>query len=122
VFWVEENHGATSVQFLPEQLREETTMRNPHVGEHEHPIELSGDGIMRQAKMTAHDYLLAGIADVEELFKPGVYDRPVTEAHPELVAAYAQIAAIDAGAAIIAQQVRAGLEAIAEAIVESRET
>jgi hypothetical protein len=68
----------------------------------EHPIELSGEGIMRQAKMTAHDYLPAGTTNIDELFGLGT-----ARAHPELVAAYAQIAAIDAGAAIIAQQVRA---------------
>jgi hypothetical protein len=33
----------------------------------EHPIELSGEGIMRQAKMTAHDYMLAAITDIRRL-------------------------------------------------------
>ena len=82
----------------------------------EHPIELSGDGIMRQAKMTAHDYLLAGIKDIDELFGKGTARK-----HPALVTVYAQIAVIDGGDGIIAQQVRAGLAAIAEAISDCRE-
>src|SRR5262249_42486290 len=77
----------------------------------EHPIELSGDGIVWQAKKAAHDYLVAGIADIDKLFGEGT-----ARAHPELVTAYAQIAAIDASATIVAQQVRAGIETVAEAI------
>jgi hypothetical protein len=43
----------------------------------EHPIELSGDGIMR---MTAHDYLLAGATDIDKLFgalRPSVAGREI---------------------------------------------
>lgn len=72
------------------------------------PISLSGDDLMRQAKMTAHDFLLAAVHDVDEIFGLGI-----SREHPELVAAYVQAAAMDFGAASIARHIRAGLDAIA---------
>jgi hypothetical protein len=74
-------------------------------------IEISGDTVMRQAHMTAHDFLLHAKADVEAVLGKGA-----TEKHSEIVAAYLQTGAIDGGATIIARQIRAGLDAIAEAI------
>jgi hypothetical protein len=81
-----------------------------------HPIELSGQEILEQAKMTAHDYLLAGMTDIDKLFGAGA-----ARSHPELVTAYARIAAIDAGATSITQQVRAGLDTVADAVLACRE-
>jgi hypothetical protein len=78
-------------------------------------IDLDGDGIMRQAKMTAYDYILSGIADINKLFGEGT-----AQSHPEYVIAYAQIAALDGGSTIVAQQLRAGLDAIAAAIENYR--
>ena len=77
----------------------------------EHRIELNGDGMLRQAKMTAHDYMLAALDDIDEIFGRGTAKK-----HPELVAAYIQTASIDLAGAIIAQQIRAGLDHIAEEI------
>lgn len=81
-----------------------------------HTIELDGDGLMRQAKMTAHDYMSVAITDINEMFGKGAAKK-----HPELVAALMKTAALDFGASIIAQQIRSGLDAIAQAISASRE-
>lgn len=75
-----------------------------------HSITIDGDTMLRQAKMTAHDYLLSAVHDIDEVLGTGTARK-----HPELIAAYLQTAAIDCGATIIAQQVRAGLEDIADA-------
>lgn len=77
----------------------------------EHPITISADTMLRQAKMTAHDYMLAAKTDIDEIWGDGYAAQ-----HPELVAAYMQTAAMDFGAGIIAQQIRAGLEEIATQI------
>jgi hypothetical protein len=77
----------------------------------EHRLEISSDTMMRQAKMTAHDYMLAAKSDIDDIWGEGY-----AKQHPELVGAYIQTAAMDFGANIIAQQVRAGLEEIAEAV------
>jgi hypothetical protein len=80
-----------------------------------HPIELSADDLMRQAKMTAHDYLLAAINDIDETLGQGTARK-----HPELIAAYIQTAAMDFAGGIIAQQIRAGLDHIAEVLEERK--
>jgi hypothetical protein len=61
----------------------------------EHPITISSDDLMRQAQMTAHDYMLGASTDIDRVFGEGVARK-----HPELVAAYIQTAALDFGAAI----------------------
>jgi hypothetical protein len=68
---------------------------------------------MRQAHMTAHDYLLHAISDIDSALGLGEARK-----HPELIAAYMQAAALDFGAAIIAQQIRAGLQDIADGITD----
>ena len=75
------------------------------------PITITGDTIMRQAHMTAHDYLMHALSDIDELMGKGA-----AEKYPQIVAAYLNAAATDCGATIIAQQVRLGLDAIAESI------
>jgi hypothetical protein len=55
---------------------------------------------MRQAPMTAHDYLLSAVHDIDEVLGKG-YAR----AHPELMAAFIQTAALDFGAAVIARAI-----------------
>jgi hypothetical protein len=77
----------------------------------EHRSEIDSSELMRQATMTAHDYLLKAVDDVEEIYGKGASNK-----YPNLVAAYIQTAALDMGTAIIAQQVRAGLDEIAEAV------
>jgi len=56
--------------------------------------------LMRQAQMTAHDYMHSAKNDAGELFGAGFAIR-----HPELVAAYMQTAAMDFGAAVIARAI-----------------
>ena len=69
--------------------------------------------LMRQAHMTAHDYMMHVINDIDELLGDGY-----AKQHPELIAAYMQTAALDLVAAIIAKETSAGLEKIACAILE----
>lgn len=71
----------------------------------EHRIEISGATIMRQAAMTAHDWMMSARSDIDEIFGDGTAKK-----HPELIAAYMNAAAIDEAGTIIAQQVRCGLE------------
>jgi len=54
--------------------------------------------LFRQAPMTAHDYMMKAIDDIDELLGKGY-----AKQHPELIAAYMQTAAIDFGTAIIAR-------------------
>lgn len=65
---------------------------------------LTADKLMGQAMMTAHDYMAHAVHDIDEIFGPGY-----AKAHPELVAAYMQTAAIDFAATF-------GLQGIAESI------
>jgi hypothetical protein len=46
--------------------------------------------LFRQAPMTAHDYMMHGIKDIDELLGEGY-----AEAHPELLAAYMTTCALD---------------------------
>jgi hypothetical protein len=48
------------------------------------------DTLMRQAHMTAHDYMLNARVDIDSIFGAGY-----AKAHPELVAAYMQTAVRD---------------------------
>jgi|HubBroStandDraft_6_1064221.scaffolds.fasta_scaffold1012246_1 hypothetical protein len=68
---------------------------------------LTPDGAMRQAWMTAHDYMLNAKSDIDEMFGPGYAAK-----HPELVGAYMQAAAADYAAWVQLDR----LEAIASAL------
>jgi hypothetical protein len=68
--------------------------------------------LMRQAGMTAHDYLLGGVHDIDEIMGKGY-----AKAHPELLAAYIQTAALDFHATFLAQQIGDALRAIGDALV-----
>jgi hypothetical protein len=72
-----------------------------------HRVEADSTTLMRQAPMTAHDYLLSAVHDIDEMLGKG-YAR----AHPELIAAFIQTAALDFGAAVIAR----AIEGVADAI------
>jgi hypothetical protein len=74
-------------------------------------ISIGYDALLRQAGMTAHDYMLAGITSIDDLFGKGY-----AKAHPELLAAYMQTAAIDFHSAIIVKDLGGALERIANAL------
>ena len=63
-------------------------------------IEAGSETLFRQAPMTAHDYMLKAIDDIDKLLGKGY-----AKQHPELIAAYMQTAAIDFGTAIIARAI-----------------
>jgi len=69
------------------------------------------DTLMRQGPMTASLYLSKAIDDIDVQL-----GKDAARKHPEIVAALVQAAAIDEVGSVIAQQIRAGLDAIAAAI------
>lgn len=74
-------------------------------------ITIDGGTILRQSHMTAHDLLRAAVDAVDQQYGDGAHKK-----YPQIVAAFITAAATDGGATIIAQQVRAGLDAIAEEV------
>jgi UDP-glucose 4-epimerase len=66
--------------------------------------------LMRQAPMTASTYLLEAVRSVDAQLGPGAAVK-----HPELVAAFMQVCAIDFGAAVIAKTVWDNADVVAEA-------
>ena len=72
-------------------------------------ITASADTLMNQAPATTQVYLLKAIDYIDNEFGIGY-----AKANPALVGAFIQASATDLGCAIIAQQVRAGLESIME--------
>jgi hypothetical protein len=70
-------------------------------------IEAGNETLLRQAPMTAHDYLLKAVSNIDEILGEG-YAR----AHPELLGAFIQTAALDFGAAVIASAIQDELGAI----------
>ena len=73
----------------------------------------SASTLLDQAQKTAHDYLIDAVKNIDEELGEGYAAR-----HPELIAAYMSVAAKDFETGMMAQQLRAGLDAIAEAIKE----
>ena len=63
-------------------------------------ITAGNETLLRQAPMTAHDYMMKAISDIDELLGEGYAKK-----HPELIGAYMQTAAIDYGSAIIARAI-----------------
>jgi hypothetical protein len=63
-------------------------------------VTAGNETLFRQAPMTAHDYMMKAISDIDELLGKGY-----AKQHPELIGAYMQTAAIDFGAAIIARAI-----------------
>jgi hypothetical protein len=81
-------------------------------------IAASNETLFRQAPMTAHDYMLKAIGDIDELLGKGY-----AKQHPELIAAYMQTAAIDLSGSIIARAIEGverALGQIADAAWESK--
>jgi hypothetical protein len=56
--------------------------------------------LFQQAPRTAHEYMQHGVRDIDATFGEGY-----AEAHPELLAAYMQTAALDYGAELIASKI-----------------
>jgi hypothetical protein len=71
--------------------------------------ELSAAGLMRQAGMTAENYMINGKQDIDKIMGDGY-----AKAHPELLAAYMQAAALDFHATFLAKELTAGMELIAD--------
>jgi hypothetical protein len=69
------------------------------------------DTLMRQGPMTASLYLAKAIDEVNAQL-----GKDAARKHPEIIAAFVQAAAIDAVGGVIAQQIRAGLDAVVAAI------
>jgi hypothetical protein len=76
-----------------------------------HHIETDGTEMMRQAAMTAETYLSDAIIAMDDRWGKGF-----AVAHPELIAAFMRTAATAYAGTIIAQQIRAGLENLGDAV------
>jgi hypothetical protein len=74
-------------------------------------IEKDFDGLMRDAMSTAEGYLARAKRAIDEEFGEGF-----AAEHPELVVGFMQTAAIDFHGAVVAQQVRAGLNDLGDKI------
>jgi hypothetical protein len=86
-------------------------------------IEASNETLLRQAPMTANEYLLSAIDHIDAKLGAGYAAK-----HPELIAAFMQTSAIDLGTAEIARAIEGHSNAIEElsgslaaAIVGTRE-
>lgn len=69
---------------------------------------MTHDDYLRQAGLTAHDYMIYAVRDIEAIFGKGY-----AEKHPELVGAYIRTCAADFHTAILTQE---SLPAISEAL------
>ena len=67
--------------------------------------------LLRQAYMTAHDYMLHAVADIDERLGKGY-----AKEHPELIAAYMWTAAADFGCASIAKEFGEAISNLAETL------
>lgn len=77
----------------------------------DHRVTASGQTLMRQAPMTADEYLHSAIDCIDARLGKGY-----AKAHPELIGAFMQTSAIDFTARIIAR----AIEAVADAIESGR--
>jgi hypothetical protein len=71
-------------------------------------IEAGNGTLLRQAPMTANEYLLSAVDRIDQKLGKGY-----AKQHPELIAAFMQASAIDLGAAVIARAIEslAGISA-----------
>lgn len=79
----------------------------------------SNSTLMRQAQMTACTYMEQAVVDIDEIFGKGY-----AKQHPDLIAAYMQVSAIDCGTGVIAraiEHIEGELTGIAQAISELAE-
>jgi len=71
-------------------------------------ITASPNTLLRQASMTAHDYMLEAKNNIDSCFSPGY-----AKAHPNLVAGFMIAASLDMVGCTIAKEITEGLEALA---------
>jgi hypothetical protein len=65
-----------------------------------HSIDAGNQTLLRQAPMTANEYLLSAVDHIDEKLGKGY-----AKAHPELIAAFMQASAVDLGTAVIARAI-----------------
>jgi hypothetical protein len=80
-----------------------------------HSVEAGNQNLLRQAPMTANEYLLSAIDHIDYQLGTGY-----AKQHPELIAASMQTSAIDLGTAVIARAIES-IGAVADAINEAHE-
>jgi hypothetical protein len=81
-------------------------------------IEAGNSTLLRQAPMTADEYLHSAIDCIDERLGKGY-----AKVHPELIGAFMQTSAMDLGAAVIARAIEnIGVSAISSAIEELQES
>lgn len=78
-----------------------------------HSIEAGNHTLLRQAPMTADDYMRSAIDHIDKALGKGY-----AKAHPELIAAFMHTAASDLGTAIIARAIE-GVAAAIDSTVSS---
>src|SRR6516162_4954672 len=92
------SHSTFALHFGGQQQREtngkETAMSRDYMIDGDR-VEAGTSTLMRQAQMTAHDYMAQARHDIDEVF-----GERYAISHPELIAAYMQTAALDFGAAV----------------------
>ena len=82
-------------------------------------IQAGNETLFRQAPATAQDYMINAVKDIDAYFGKGF-----AKAHPELIAAYMQTAAIDMSGAVIARAVETladAVEQVSTAIEEAKQ-
>lgn len=67
--------------------------------------------LARQAPAAAAEYLRRGIRDIDDYLGDGY-----AKAHPDLLAAYMKVAALDLATGVIAREINVGLEEIGSSI------
>lgn len=67
--------------------------------------------LLHQGPMTAREYMREAIASIDDRFGDGF-----AEKHPELIAAFMQTAILDLQGAVLAQQIREGIQEAANTI------
>jgi hypothetical protein len=99
-----------------------TIMKEPYLPPSPHPqfngttIEAGNGTLLRQAPMTANEYLLSAIDHVDLKLGTGYAAK-----HPELIAAFMQASAIDLGTAVIARAIESLSNSLAAAITRTGE-
>jgi hypothetical protein len=85
------------------------------VGIDSYSVEAGNQTLLRQAPMTACEYMRCAIHDIDTTFGKGY-----AKAHPELIAAYMQTASVDMAGAVIARAIDRAVREVAEAIREAQ--
>lgn len=78
------------------------------------PITLTAAQLMKQAGMTAHDYMLKAVESIDQIMGEGY-----AKAHPELIGQFMQTAALDFMGGVVAQTLQEGLFDLGTAIEQA---